>query len=106
MKNYYRNLRNEFISALQHSKLSEISFIEEENSGLHFLLTVKSNEKAKVIQSELLDRKIKIALLSDFSYNSKNERKGFITFVVNYSSLKKEKIFSVVKILESVFIPQ
>ncbi len=106
MKNYYRNLRNEFISALQHSKLSEISFIEEENSGLHFLLTVKSNEKAKSIQTKLLDSGIKIALLSDFSYNSKNERKGFITFVVNYSSLKKEKIFSVVKILESVFIPQ
>ena len=90
MKNYYRSLRNEFITLLKKSKLSSIARINEENSGLHFLLTIKSNYSAQELKNRLLKSNINAALLSDYYYSkTSNEEK---TFVINYSSLKKEQI--------------
>ena len=90
MKNYYRSLRNEFITLLKKSELSSIARINEENSGLHFLLTIKSNYSAQELKNRLLKSNINAALLSDYYYSkTSNEEK---TFVINYSSLKKEQI--------------
>ena len=102
MKNYYRSLRNELISAFSKTQLSEIFKIHEEESGLHFLLSVNSEKfgrSATEINERLLANKIKIPLLSDFYYTpipKENEN----VFVVNYSGIQKNAIAKIVELME------
>lgn len=126
MKNYYRGIRNDFINALKKSKLSSISEIEEEDSGLHFILNIKSVFAPEELKKRLLQKGINIALLNDYYYGSvkKNTGEGraaadstafdsskferaaiessepfHAAFVVNYSALKKEKIERAIELI-------
>ncbi|MDE5776170.1 MAG: PLP-dependent aminotransferase family protein, partial [Treponemataceae bacterium] len=104
MKNYYRSLRNDFIAALQKSKIRSIAKIKEENSGLHFLLQVESRLRGDELRARLNASGINIALLSDFYYDAIDENfAAQKSFVVNYSGLKKEKIVPTVRKMEKVF---
>lgn len=104
MKNYYRSVRNDFIAALQKSKIRSIAKIMEENSGLHFLLQVESKLSGKELRDRLNASGIDIALLSDFHYDTLAENSlAQKSFVVNYSGLKKEKIAPMVRKMEKVF---
>lgn len=102
MKNYYKNLRNTLIGALESSAISEKCKIREEESGLHFLLSVESEKTAEQLVESLSAQGINLPLLNNFYYTSvpKSEEK---TFVVNYSGIKKERIGETVRRLERVF---
>lgn len=89
MKNYYRSIRNDLINSLEQSSISKIAKITEEESGLHFLLNVKTSKTENQIKDDLKSQKIKIASLSDFYYD-KTEKTN--VFVMNYSSIKKSRI--------------
>lgn len=105
MKNYYRSLRNDFIAALQKSKIRSIAKIKEENSGLHFLLQVESKLRGEELRTRLDASGINIALLSDFHYNALDENSAAQkSFVVNYSGLKKERITPMVRKMEKIFL--
>lgn len=103
MKNFYRNLRNEFVRSLLDSRLSEIASIEESDSGLHFLLRVKSSCPRAELKRRLLMEGIKMQGLEEFYYTPAPHKKDEQVFVVNYSSLQKDKIREIVEVLESVF---
>ena len=92
MKNYYRGIRNDFINAIKKSKLSLISEIQEENSGLHFILNVRTKYSGENLKKRLLEKKINIALLSDYFHSDLNDSDKKTAFVVNYSALKKQCI--------------
>ena len=53
MKNFYKNLRNELISAIKKSDTEGKFKIYEKESGLHFLLRVESGEKTEVLEENL-----------------------------------------------------
>jgi len=100
MKNYYRSLRNDLVLAFKNSKLAEVGEIHEENSGLHFLFTLKSGIDAKSLQEKWKKKGIKIQLLSDYYYEDcpgfeAYEKKE--SFIVNYSGIKKEMTGEIVK---------
>ena len=102
MKNYYRSLRNELISAFSKTKLSHVFKIHEEESGLHFLLSFNLREtglSADIINERLLANKIKIPLLKDFYYTNVPKEKENI-FVVNYSGIQKTSIKKIVEVIE------
>ncbi|MCR5401103.1 MAG: PLP-dependent aminotransferase family protein, partial [Treponema sp.] len=103
MKNYYRNLRNSLITAIQNSKLKEITKIQEKESGLHFLLTVNSEKSGQEIRENLEKNGINLPLIGEYYYGQapQNLEK---TFVVNYSGLKKEKIPETVRRLQLSFM--
>ena len=103
MKNYYRNLRNSLITAIQNSKLKEITKIQEKESGLHFLLTVTSEKSGQEIRENLEKNGINLPLIVEYYYGQapQNLEK---TFVVNYSGLKKEKIPETVRRLQFSFM--
>lgn len=108
MKNFYRTLRNSLISAIQSSDFSKNCKIQEEESGLHFLLTIKSAHSAAELEKRLSEQKINLPLLSNFYYKNentlnKNEENCEKTFVVNYSGIKKEKIAEIIQRLEKAF---
>ncbi len=105
MKNYYRSLRNDFIAALQKSKIRSIAKIKEENSGLHFLLQIESKLSGDELRRRLNASGINIALLSDFYYDTLAENSlAQKSFIVNYSGLKRERIVPIVRKMEKVFL--
>lgn len=131
MKNFYRNLRNSLIFAIQTSELSKYSKIQEEESGLHFLLSIKSELSAAELEERLLHEGINLPLLSNYYYENegKNESenselyeknaksndlenapkstldaKNEKTFIVNYSGIRKEKIAEIVQRMERVIL--
>lgn len=102
MKNYYRSLRNDLILAFSKTNLSRVFKINEEESGLHFLLSVNQEESslsADMINERLLANKIKIPLLKDFYYTNVPKEKENI-FVVNYSGIQKTSIKKIVEVIE------
>jgi len=95
MKNYYRSVRNDLINELKKSPLLKIAEIQEQESGLHFLLNIKTDKNPQELKSRLLASGIRISLLNDYYYDA--VRTGpFCSFVMNYTSLKKENIASTV----------
>ena len=101
MKNYYRNLRNELIFKIENSELKNFVKIHEENSGLHFLISINSKFSGKTLEMRLKKNGIKISALKDFFYELEDFSifsecsKSFPidkTFVINYSGIEKQKI--------------
>lgn len=95
MRNYYRNLRNALISEMQKSGLTNFCEIDEEESGLHFLLKINNGKSGLQLKKSLETQGIKISLLSDFFYD--DEKNNGPVFVINYSGLKKENLAETVE---------
>ncbi len=104
MKNFYRNLRNTLISAIETSAFAKFCKIQEEESGLHFLLTLETAFSPQELIRRLNAQKINLPPLTDFYY-SKNSPSAKNTFVVNYSGLKKERIPEIVSRMEKILLP-
>lgn len=99
MKNYYRSLRNNLITSIDNSMLAKMFTIHEENSGLHFLLTLKNGRDACEIQKRWKNAGINIQRLADYFYENDDaeENLNAQSFVVNYSGIKREKVPEIVK---------
>ncbi len=104
MKNFYRSLRNNLITAFCNSRLSECGTIHEENAGLHFLLTVKKGYDARELRRLWRAAGINIQLLSDFYYGGR-DAEGEDSFVVNYSGIKRDAVGQIVRRMSSVLCP-
>jgi len=98
MKNYYRSLRNNLITALNNSPLSKSCTIHEEHSGLHFLLTLNQNLDALQIKEKLKAADINLRLLSDYYYiPARASEESKRTFIINYSAIRRDRIPEIVK---------
>jgi len=102
MKNYYRSLRNSFITELEKSQLMPSCKIAEEESGLHFLLYVNSRQSPAQLKQNLNNQGINISLLSDYFYGDSNSNQA--VFVINYSGIKKELISSTIHRIENALL--
>lgn len=100
MKNFYKNLRNELISAIKKSDTEGKFKIYEKESGLHFLLRVESGEKTEVLEEKLKKNGINIKRIGSFYYG-KNYDGNEKTFVVNYSGIKKERIEKTIELIKN-----
>ncbi len=103
MKNFYRNLRNELIRALENSRISEKMIIKEEEAGLHFLLSIKSEDSSNGLMQKFQKKNINLPLLRDFYYGTPPDDIENI-FVINYSGIRKERIAETVKRIEEVLL--
>ena len=102
MKNYYRTLRNNFINEFQKSPAMPFCKITEQESGLHFLLTIKTEKSPAEIKAAMKQKGIKVSLLSDYYYGAYSN--GECTLVINYSALKKERISETVERMADAII--
>ena len=113
MKNYYRSVRNFLIAELQNSKIKNKIDILEENSGLHFLLNIKSEQNAQKLKENLAKNGINANLLQEYFYAdcdcstffnlpSQNEEntKNKNAFVINYSGIQIADIKQIVNRIE------
>ncbi len=103
MRTYYRSLRDGLMAALKESSLAGRIQVSNADSGLHFLLTVRTT----LTDAELVERGqrlgIALACLSQFFPTEGDGPQH--TLVVNYSGLSREDIPRVVALLEACLQP-
>ena len=97
MRNYYLDKRNFVIDAIEADELGSLVSISEEDAGLHFLMTVKTDISDDELVARAEEKGIKLAPLSYFYRN--REDAGQHVFVINYSSVSYEAITESVSLL-------
>ncbi|MDO5408908.1 MAG: PLP-dependent aminotransferase family protein [Lachnospiraceae bacterium] len=100
MRSYYHTKRDNLISKITSSRLNKYTTILEEDSGLHFILDIKTDMKDDEFCELALRSGLKIASISDFyaEPSSKNTHR----FIVNYSSISEEDTERVIDILSAM----
>lgn len=100
MRTHYRSVRNDLIAAFKATSLADRMSIEAEDSGLHFILGIKSAASEQEIARAAQARGVALAPLSSFYQDAENlpnlppgtalPRK----FVVSYTGIARESIES------------
>ena len=90
MRNYYHKQRDILLDTIKKSPLSSLVTITEEDSGLHFLVKVKTDIPDEVIIRRALEKQIKITCLSQYYKNPPTSVEHI--FIMNYSYVEPEHI--------------
>ena len=90
MRNYYHKQRDILLDTIKKSPLSSLVTITEEDSGLHFLVKVKTDIPDEVIIRRALEKQIKITCLSQCYKNPPTSVEHI--FIMNYSYVEPEHI--------------
>lgn len=101
MRAYYQKKRDKLLGALKQSCLADRMQIEEEDSGLHFIVrfeTVLSDEQILIAAEKC---GIRLTALATYYRQKNNAEKN--AFVIGYSNLTDEQIEYAVKGLERIF---
>lgn len=97
-RNYYRNVRDQLLNGIYSSSLEPLCSVSEENSGLHFLIKMKTRQSAKKYVDKLKSKRIKISLISDYYHNPENAKDD--SLIINYSGINPESIPKIISIME------
>lgn len=90
MRNFYRIQRKKILDEISNSAVNEWIEIQEENAGLHFIMSVKRKIDDEEFQKYLLERGIKILPVSYFCYN--NVEKYRNKFIINYADVSDDSL--------------
>lgn len=90
MRNYYRGQRDAVISCLRQKPYQDRMTIREENAGLHFLLSVKTELSDQELTHRAREKGIHISCLSEYYYGKSAPAEH--TLILNYSGIEKERI--------------
>lgn len=90
MRNFYRNQRDCIMQMIKSHPLYERVTITEEDSGLHFLLTVKTELSDEEMIKRAREKNINVSCLSQYYFNKKNSKEN--TLIINYSGIEKERM--------------
>ncbi len=88
MRLYYSRQRKKMIEAIKKSKLNEVCEIIENDSGLHFLIRIKTDREDVEILQALAERKIRVNALSEYFFTPSEKKHCFI---INYSNVDIEQ---------------
>lgn len=100
MRNFYRNQRDELMQTIKSHPFYENVTITEENSGLHFLLTVKTNLSDEELIKRAREKGINVSCLSQYYFDRRNSKEH--TLIINYSGIEKERMKEAVERLMRV----
>ena len=84
---------------IQRSSLVPYCEIRENDSGLHFLLKLKTLIPDHTIEEKLLEHGIRILALSDYDLLYEENKAHY--FIINYSNLNVEKIEHAFGVIET-----
>jgi len=90
MRNFYRNQRDLILQCIKNSPLSSYVTIKEENSGLHFLMNIKTTLSDDEIVSRAEQEGLRISCLSQYYHKSAPNTEH--TIIINYSGIESNKI--------------
>lgn len=90
MRTYYRKQRDAILKALRQSSLNSYVTIQEEDSGLHFLMKVNTEAEDAQLIAAAKNAGIRISCVSQYYHNQHEGETHMI--VINYSGLEPEKV--------------
>ncbi len=99
-KKSYKTTRNEIISLIKNSKLNNFATISEENAGLHFALTLKTNKTDAQIKHLAKMQGVELIFMSDFM--EKSLHKNTSTLIVSYANFEKQEVMQIIDILQDI----
>lgn len=85
MRLYYSRQRRRLLNALEESKLMRICWIQENGSGLHFLIRLNTSLSPQQVEKRLQKESIRLQALSDFYLSPGQE--GDCAFIISYSDI-------------------
>ncbi len=97
MRLSYARLRRQLLDLIASSPLSPRLTVLERDSGLHFLLKIRTSRSDAALRKQLTERGVGLLPLS--AYHRHPEDAPPHTFVVNYSALSAEKLEAALRIL-------
>ncbi|MDD4680994.1 MAG: PLP-dependent aminotransferase family protein, partial [Clostridia bacterium] len=102
MRTYYRKQRDTILKAIRESSLNPYLTIQEEDSGLHFLMKVNTDvEDAKLITAAK-NAGIRISCVSKY-YHDEQDCESH-TIIINYSGLAPEKVETAIERLSKCIV--
>lgn len=90
MKNHYRKNREQILQAISKSEISKYVTIEEENSGLHFVLGIAGIDNDETFVDTLKSYGIKLNPVRNYLHRNSNQYDH--KFIINYSDISEERI--------------
>jgi GntR family transcriptional regulator / MocR family aminotransferase len=97
LRRYYREQRSAVLAAISSNPFLAGSEIREENSGLHFLLKVKTHADDQSLKAAAAARGVTIACLSDFYRDSAQAEPHVI--LISYAGIPRSSISAAVSLL-------
>ena len=103
MRNYFRSIRDDLISEIEHSPIKEIATIIEPSAGTHFLLKLDTEKPDCRLKAEIKAKDIDVAALSDYLLTKNQDTH---TLVINYCGIHRDRIHeTVIRLSEAVLAP-
>ena len=100
MRLYYIRQRKRLISCIENSSLKDKCEIIENESGLHFLLRLRTDIPDEVLKEKMKESGIKIQSLSEFYLSDEGAKEHY--FIINYSNIDLNKFTQVSEIICSL----
>ena len=104
MRTRYKIKKDRLLREMEHSGLLRISEIRQEESGLHFLLCIRSKTDAETIRQAALEQGVRVMSLADYYHAARPEPGA--RFVISYSempdALIEEAVRRLTKAVQSV----
>ncbi len=97
MRLYYIRQRKRLISCIENSSLKDKCEIIENESGLHFLLRLKTDIPDEILKEKMMENGIKIQSLSEFYLSDEGAKEHY--FIINYSNIDLNKFTQVGEII-------
>ncbi|MDY4029486.1 MAG: PLP-dependent aminotransferase family protein, partial [Butyrivibrio crossotus] len=95
MQKYYLDKRDRLLSIIEKSPLSSYVEISEKDSGLHFLMKIKTTLPDSEVVLKLQQNGIKVTALSQYYKEASNDSEH--VFIINYSFVNEENLEMAVK---------
>ena len=103
MRTYYRNKRDTLLNYLATCPAAPALQVEGENSGLHFLLRLKSEAGDSMLKQVAADAGLEIKFLSDYYHEKLNDTSH--TMLMNYTGLEDARLYPALDKLFTALLP-
>ncbi|WP_405382954.1 PLP-dependent aminotransferase family protein [Phascolarctobacterium sp.] len=103
MRTYYRNKRDTLLNYLATCPAAPALQVEGENSGLHFLLRLKTEAGDSLLKQVAADAGLEIKFLSDYYHEKLNDTSH--TMLMNYTGLEDARLYPALDKLFTALLP-
>ena len=97
MRLYYIRQRKRLISCIENSSLKDKCEIIENESGLHFLLRLRTDIPDEVLKEKMKESGIKIQSLTEFYLSDEGAKEHY--FIINYSNIDPDNFSQISDII-------
>ncbi len=90
LRNYYQGKRDRIMEVFRRKPLGEKISITEEDAGVHFLMKIHTDKPENDLVDHALEQGIRLVPISRYYFGQENHYHN--TYVMNYSSIKMDRL--------------